>query len=71
IANAYKRHPEASTIAGGMFLKEFIEGKTSWVHLDLGHTAWLEDEKPFLAKGSTGFGVRTLVKLIESLEKES
>lgn len=69
VANAYRRHPDASTIAGGVFLQEFVERKTDWVHIDLGDAAWLDEEKPFLAKGANGFGVRTLVKLIESLEK--
>ena len=69
IANAYKGHPSAGTIAGGMFLQEFVKGKTNWVHLDIASTAWMESEKPFITKGPTGFGVRTLVKLIEGLEK--
>ena len=71
VANAYKGHPEAGTIAGGMFLNEFVDSKTSWVHLDIAGTAWIEGEKPYLAKGPTGYGVRTLVKLIESLGKEN
>jgi leucyl aminopeptidase len=59
----------AGVIAGAVFLQEFIEEKNSWAHLDIAATAWLDGEKPFMAKGATGFGVRTLVKLIEDLEK--
>jgi leucyl aminopeptidase len=33
------------------------------VHLDIAGTAWLEEGKPFLAKGPTGVPVRTLVRL--------
>ena len=69
VANAYKSHPEAGTIAGAIFLKEFVNDKSDWAHLDIAGTAWLEGENPFLDKGATGVGVRTLVKLIESLEK--
>ena len=69
VANAYKSHPEAGTIAGAIFLQEFVDEKTDWVHLDIAGTAWLDGETPFLTKGPTGVGVRTLVKLIESLEK--
>ena len=49
-------------ITAAMFLKEFAD-PTPWVHLDIAGTAWLDDAKPFLAKGPTGVGVRTLVNL--------
>ena len=49
-------------ITAAMFLKEFA-GETPWVHLDIAGTAWLDDAKPFLAKGPTGLPVRTLVRL--------
>ncbi len=49
-------------ITAAMFLKEFA-GDTPWVHLDIAGTAWLDDGKPFLAKGPSGVAVRTLVRL--------
>jgi leucyl aminopeptidase len=49
-------------ITAAMFLKEFAED-TPWVHLDIAGTAWLDEGKPFLAKGPTGVPVRTLVRL--------
>ena len=49
-------------ITAAMFLKEFAEN-TPWVHLDIAGTAWLDESKPFLAKGPTGLPVRTLVRL--------
>jgi leucyl aminopeptidase len=49
-------------ITAAYFLKEFTEGKP-WVHLDIAGTAWLDDGKPFLAKGPSGMGVRTFVDL--------
>ena len=60
IANVGGRWGGAVTAA--MFLKEFAE-ETPWVHLDIAGTAWLDDTKPFLAKGPTGLPVRTLVRL--------
>jgi leucyl aminopeptidase len=33
------------------------------VHLDIAGTAYLDESKPFLAKGPTGTPVRTLVRL--------
>jgi leucyl aminopeptidase len=52
-------------ITGAMFLKEF-SGDTPWIHLDIAGTAWLEDQKPWLAKGASGVALRTLVNLILS-----
>jgi len=54
------RHGGAITAA--MFLREFAD-TTPWVHLDIAGTAWLDDPKPFLSKGPSGVGVRTLVNL--------
>jgi leucyl aminopeptidase len=49
-------------VTAAMFLKQFAED-TPWVHLDIAGTAWLDDGKPFLAKGASGVPVRTLVRL--------
>jgi leucyl aminopeptidase len=49
-------------ITAAAFLKEFAED-TPWVHLDIAGTAWLDDAKPYMAKGPTGLPVRTLVRL--------
>ena len=49
-------------ITAAMFLKEFV-GETPWVHLDIAGTAWLDEAKPFQAKGPSGVPVRTLVRL--------
>jgi leucyl aminopeptidase len=52
-------------ITGAMFIKEF-SGDTPWIHLDIAGTAWNDDAKPWLAKGSTGVALRTLVNLVMS-----
>ena len=49
-------------ISAAYFLKEFA-GETPWVHLDIAGTAWLDEAKPFLAKGPSGVGVRTFTRL--------
>jgi len=49
-------------VTAAMFIKEFAE-PTPWVHLDIAGTAWLDDAKPFLAKGPTGVPLRTMVRL--------
>jgi leucyl aminopeptidase len=49
-------------VTAAYFLKEWTGG-TPWVHLDIAGTAWLEETKPFLAKGPTGVCVRTFIDL--------
>jgi leucyl aminopeptidase len=56
----------AGVIAGAVFLQEFVDDKIPWAHLDIAATAWLDSETPYLAKGPTGFGLRTLVELIDA-----
>lgn len=52
----------AGSVTAAKFLQEFV-GDTPWVHLDIAGTAWLDEAKPFMAKGPTGVGVRTLAHL--------
>jgi leucyl aminopeptidase len=49
-------------ITAAKFIEEFVEGKP-WVHLDIAGTAWLDDGKPYLAKGPSGVPVRTFINL--------
>ena len=42
--------------------KDFTGG-LPWVHLDIAGTAWAEENRPFMPKGPTGVGVRTLVEV--------
>jgi leucyl aminopeptidase len=60
IQNIGTRWGGACTAA--MFLKEFA-GDTPWVHVDVAGTAWLDDAKPFLAKGPTGIPLGSFVNL--------
>ncbi len=48
--------------SAAMFLKEFVDD-TPWVHIDVAGTAWLDDAKPYLAKGPTGIPIGTMVNL--------
>jgi leucyl aminopeptidase len=50
------------SITAAWFLREFAE-PTPWVHLDIASTAWLDDAKPWQAKGPTGVAVRSFVQL--------
>jgi leucyl aminopeptidase len=51
-------------ITAAMFLKEFAE-ETPWIHLDIAGTAWMEDQKPWIAKGPSGIALRSLVEFVK------
>src|ERR1700680_3857752 len=53
------------SVTAAMFLKDFVND-LPWVHLDIAGTAWLEETKPYMAKGATGVGVRTFVRLAQT-----
>ncbi len=53
----------AGSIAGGVFLKEFV-GKTPWVHLDIAGSAWQDKDQPYTPGGGSGVGVRMVMQLI-------
>ena len=50
---------------GAAFLHTFAE-KTPWVHLDIAYMASRDKDRADMARGATGFGVRTLVDLVEN-----
>ncbi len=52
-------------INAAMFLKEFAED-TPWIHLDIAGTAWMEENKPWIAKGPSGIAVRSLVEFAKN-----
>jgi len=63
IKNSGGRLGGACTAAA--FLKTFAED-TPWAHLDIAFTGHREKDRVDLARGATGFGIRTLVELVES-----
>jgi len=59
-------------ITAAAFLSNFVSD-VPWVHIDIAGTAWTQDgtyERSYNPKGATGFGVRTLVKLLMEDEKQ-
>jgi leucyl aminopeptidase len=53
-------------VTAAMFLKEFV-GETPWIHLDIAGTAWMEDNKAWIAKGPSGIAVRSIVEFATDL----
>ena len=59
-------------ITAAAFLSNFVND-APWVHIDIAGTAWTQEgthEKSYNHRGATGFGVRTLVKLLMEDEKQ-
>ncbi len=63
IKNAGGRYGGASTAAE--FLHTFAED-TPWIHLDIAGMAWIEDSKPYIAKGPSGVAVRSIIEWVRS-----
>ena len=56
-------------VTAAMFLKEFAED-TPWIHLDIAGTAWMDDNKAWIAKGPSGIAVRSLVEFVRDFESD-
>ena len=48
----------ASTAAS--FLAKYV-GETPWAHFDIAGTGWTTEERAYLSKGATGYGVRLVL----------
>jgi len=69
IADLYN-HTEggAGTITAGLYLREFTgKQRDRWAHIDMSSPSWADEPERELAKGATGWGVRTLVRFFETL----
>jgi leucyl aminopeptidase len=52
-------------ITAAEFLKVFVED-TPWIHLDIAGLAWVEENKPYIAKGPSGVAVRSILEWVRS-----
>jgi leucyl aminopeptidase len=59
---------EGHPLQGGAFLSYFVPDDESvpWAHLDIAGVADTEKKLPYYAPGATGWGIRTLVRWLES-----
>ncbi len=68
ISNISARKYAGATTAA-LFLAEFA-GETPWIHLDIAGPAFSEYQyEPWQQRGGTGFGVRTILSLLENWPK--
>ncbi len=54
-------------ITAAEFLRAFAED-TPWIHLDIAGVAWVEEAKPYIAKGPSGIAVRSVLEWVRSFE---
>ncbi len=59
------------SITAGLFLKEFVDSKIPWAHIDIAGTVWTDKDRGIDPAGATGYGVRTLVNWICHFIKRS
>jgi leucyl aminopeptidase len=63
IKNAGGRYGGASIAAE--FLHTFAED-TPWIHLDIAGVAWVDEARPFIAKGPSGVAMRSILEWVRS-----
>ena len=51
-------------LIAGLFLQEFVPDGMPWAHLDIAGPADADEDDGEIPKGGTGFGVRTLLRLL-------
>jgi leucyl aminopeptidase len=56
---------KASSAYAAAFLEEFVDGRP-WAHLDIAGTSWDQDNRDYVGKGPSGWGVRLLVDFARS-----
>lgn len=52
-------------ITAALFLKRFVDGRAKWAHLDIAGPATMEREHDYTPRGGAGFGVRTIVGVVD------
>lgn len=56
------------SLTAGLFLSEFVAPEVKWAHLDIAGPAFAERPlSSYLQKGGSGFGVRTMLELIQNV----
>jgi leucyl aminopeptidase len=56
-------------LVAGLFLQRFVPDGTPWAHLDIAGPADAAEDGSESRKGGTGFGVRTLLRLLSDFRK--
>jgi leucyl aminopeptidase len=58
---------DGQSVAAALFLREFVPPGTPWAHLDINGPAFTDEDDGDLTPGATGYGVRTLIELLNGV----
>jgi len=62
------RPSQAGAVIAALFLREFTgDARDRWAHIDMSGPSWIDRTDGPLVKGATGWGVRILLRWLESL----
>jgi leucyl aminopeptidase len=61
----------AGSVVAALYLREFVRDVPAWAHLDMSAPSWADEADGELARGATGWGVRTLVRWLSFLSEQS
>jgi leucyl aminopeptidase len=68
IADVANSGPGPGAITAALFLREFTGGlRQRWAHIDMSAPSWASAADAELVKGATGWGVRTLLRWLDTL----
>lgn len=58
---------DAGTILGAAFLSNFVT--VPWLHIDIAGTAWSPEERDYIPRAATGYGVRLISQMLLNWKK--
>ncbi|GAA4695923.1 leucyl aminopeptidase family protein [Phytohabitans rumicis] len=59
----------AGSVVAALYLREFVgDRRDRWAHMDMSAPSWSDNADGVLAKGATGYGVRTLLRWLAALD---
>jgi leucyl aminopeptidase len=61
---------QGGAVVAGLILAEFVGG-VPWVHLDIAGPGRSDEDRGYFRKGTTGFGVRTLLEMLGGLDESA
>ncbi len=67
LANIGRKDYSGGSIIAALFLREFVAG-VPWAHLDIAGPARADADEDEVSKGGTGYGVRLLLRWLESMD---
>ena len=59
-------HRWGGGILAGLFLQEFVDPKVKWAHIDIAGPSFAPNQKGYIPKGATGYGVRLLLNFVQN-----